>query len=180
MSKNVWKPGQSGNPAGPKPARGLFVENHKPNVKNSERYTDIEPPYSLAEFRSAFLAAGDLTEYKAALKCVGSWEEWERIKRDWPGFCKHIDAWKEELQLHLKGKALQKVVDLLECGVKGTEMAAARFLARGEWVRSVKEEREESDKRQDRKAEEALEKKMGTQEDWERVNQIIAIEGGKK
>jgi hypothetical protein len=167
----VGDPGFSGNFAGAPPIRGLFKENHE----GTDKYDHVEPIYSLADFRNIFLEEMDFTEYKAAIRCVGSWEKWEDLKTRWPGFNRYIDNWKEELEQILKGRAFHKMIELLDCGTKGTELAAARFLVRAEWVRSLAEEKEEKQARQDRKTEELLKKSVGTQEEWQRVNDVISI-----
>ena len=65
--------------------------------------------YDLEEFHDTFLEMEDPTEYKPALKLVGSWREWERIKRDWPTFRSHIKDWVEELDVKLKSKAVEQI-----------------------------------------------------------------------
>lgn len=68
--------------------------------------------YDLQEFHDRFIELADPTEYKPAIELVGSWIEWERIKRDWPGFANHILLWKEELEIKLKSEAIQKINEL--------------------------------------------------------------------
>lgn len=65
--------------------------------------------YDIEEFHDTFLELEDPTEYKPALKLVGSWREWQRIKRDWKGFNGHIQDWKEELEVKLKSKAIEQI-----------------------------------------------------------------------
>lgn len=68
--------------------------------------------YDLLEFHDTFIRLSDPTEYKAAIELVGSWQEWERIKRDWPGFNHHISSWKEELDIKLKSEAIERINNL--------------------------------------------------------------------
>lgn len=65
--------------------------------------------YDLQEFHDTFLELEDPTEYKAALQLVGTWQEWQRLKRDWPTFKSHINEWKEELDVKLKSKAVEQI-----------------------------------------------------------------------
>lgn len=70
--------------------------------------------YDLTQFHDTFIELGDPTEYKAAIKLVGTWQEWERIKRDWPMFQNHITLWKEELDVKLKSEAIERINKLAE------------------------------------------------------------------
>jgi len=70
--------------------------------------------YDILQFHDTFIELSDPTEYKAAIKLVGSWQEWERIKRDWPGFAAHIQSWKEELDIKLKSEAIERINKLAE------------------------------------------------------------------
>ena len=58
--------------------------------------------YDLEEFHDVFIELEDPTEYKPALQLVGSWREWERLKREWPKLREHIADWNEELEIKLK------------------------------------------------------------------------------
>ena len=70
--------------------------------------------YDLIHFHDTFIRLSDPTEYKAAIELVGSWQEWERIKRDWPTFNNHITLWKEELDVKLKSEAIERINKLAE------------------------------------------------------------------
>ncbi len=72
--------------------------------------------YSLEEFHDVFIDLEDPTEYLPAIKLVGSWLEWQRIKRDWPAFNTYICTWQEELEVKLKSRAVQQVNTLAEEG----------------------------------------------------------------
>ena len=65
--------------------------------------------YDIELFHQTFLELEDPTEYKPALQLVGSWREWQRLKRDWPTFNNHINEWKEELDVRLKSKAVEQI-----------------------------------------------------------------------
>jgi hypothetical protein len=76
-------------PVGRKPSKTLFKEFDEDGI------------YTLEEFHDVFVECEDITEYEAAIKLVGSWTEWERIKRDWPNFQSYITVWKEEINIRL-------------------------------------------------------------------------------
>lgn len=88
--------------------------------------------YSMEEFHKTFLEMEDMTEYSPAIALVGSWREWQRIKRDWPSFCNYIDDWKAELTVKLRSKALKKITTLAE-GDDAKALQAAKFIADEGW-----------------------------------------------
>jgi hypothetical protein len=95
---------------------------------------DTSAIYHLEEFRKKFVELEDLTEYKAAEALVGSWAEWCRIKKDWPGFNDHIRIWIEEIEVRLKSRALDKIKALAVSDDKAAYQAA-KFLATQEYER---------------------------------------------
>ena len=67
--------------------------------------------YDLEEFHKVFIECEDLTEYEPAMKLVGNWTEWNRLKRDWPTFATtYIKAWIEELEVLFKSRAIKQVM----------------------------------------------------------------------
>lgn len=84
--------------------------------------------YSIEEFHDVFLNEEDPTEYKPAIKLCGSWREWQRLKRDWPQFNGYIQEWKDELEIKLESRALQKIQELSK-GDDNKALTAAKFIA---------------------------------------------------
>ena len=95
MVENVNNPTAHGK-LGRQPAKRLFEDG----------------TYDLNTFHDVFIELEDPTEYKPAMQLVGSWMEWNRLKRDWPTFNDRIAEWKEELEVKLKSKAIQHINDL--------------------------------------------------------------------
>lgn len=88
--------------------------------------------HDLIKFHDVFVEQEDLTEYRAALILVGSWKEWESIKRNWPAFNSHIIMWKEEIVIRLRSQALEKLVTLAK-GNSSQAASAAKWLAEEGW-----------------------------------------------
>lgn len=107
--KNLNNPTAKGS-VGRQAAKSLFSE---------------DGPYDLQEFHDVFIQSEDITEYDPALKLVGSWAEWERIKRDWPAFNTHIQLWKEELEVLFKSRAVKQVLKSADDG----NFQASRWIA---------------------------------------------------
>ena len=72
--------------------------------------------YNLQEFHDTFIKLEDTSEYLPALQLVGTWTEWERLKRDWKGFATYIQSWKEELEVKLKSRSMQQIIKLAKDG----------------------------------------------------------------
>ena len=94
--------------------------------------------YSLAIFRTIFIETGDIYEYQAALKLVGSWQEWLRLKRDWPGFCDHVAGWVAELDIKQKSEAALTIVTL-STKDSAAGLSAAKWIAEGHHGKAVKQ-----------------------------------------
>jgi hypothetical protein len=109
-------------PVGRKPSKTLFKD------------FDDEGIYTLEEFHDIFVECEDITEYEAAIKLVGSWTEWERIKRDWPNFQSYITVWKEEINIRLKSQTIRKLREIAS-GDTSQAAAAAKWIAEEGWQR---------------------------------------------
>lgn len=102
---------------------------------------------SLQEWHDVFIEIGDPTEYKAAIALVGEWREWERFKREWPGFNKILKQWHSELEVKIRSNALTTIINNAK-----KDGASARFLAKGTWKseQSKKKEQEIKQKVEDK------------------------------
>jgi len=86
--------------------------------------------YNLARFRETFLDVGDIYEYQAAIKLVGSWQEWLRLKRDWFEFGDHVARWVAELDIKQKSEAALTIVKLSKKD-SAAGLSAAKWIAEG-------------------------------------------------
>lgn len=104
------------------PSRALFKEYAVGANQNPD-----DCPFSITEWRKIFVDTGDITEYDAAIKFFGSWEDWETFKRNWPYFRTTIlKKWKEELEIKLRSDAVREMVRQSKAS-----HAAARWIAEG-------------------------------------------------
>lgn len=88
---------------------------------------------NLQEFHDVFIQEEDMTEYRPAMRLLGSWEDWKRIKNNWPGFNDHLNAWKEELEIKLQSEALSKILSLRNSESDAQALTASKFIAEAGW-----------------------------------------------
>lgn len=101
-----------------KPTRKLFKDFNPEGTETLEAWHDI------------FIEECDPTEYRAAIRLCGSWDEWLRFKREWPAFQEiYLNSWLEEVEVKTRSIA---VTNLAREADKGN-VAAARFLAEGRY-----------------------------------------------
>lgn len=160
----------AGKKRGVKPTSALFYELSA-GEHNSLSIADVEPIYSLAEFHKVFLEEADLTEYKAAMRLVGDWVEWNRLKRGSSVFRQLVDAWKEEVKQKMLSDAQTRIVELMQNESPTVSLSAAKWLA---------EQRMEGNGkgRPSKEAIEAQEKKLAnaariTEEEFSRVKDFV-------
>lgn len=109
---------------------GMTTEKKRGRRPSKELFSD--GTYDLDEFHKTFIELEDLTEYKPAMKLLGDWQEWERLKRDSKWFESHVILWKEELKIKLKSDAMQKIIELSK-DTTATAGTAAKWLAESTW-----------------------------------------------
>ena len=76
-----------------------------------------------------YIAQEDLIEYEFASTHLLGWQHWQRICRN-KMFTKHVDEWREELELKLRSAAVRDIIDL-SSGDRGFQ--AAKWLAVKGW-----------------------------------------------
>lgn len=93
-----------------------------------------EPLYTLQEqdkpglpsARRIYLDLADPTEYAPAMALLGSWEHWQALCRaSW--FQRYIQAWRSELDIKLKSRAME-IAKALSHGNDSTALSAAKWL----------------------------------------------------
>lgn len=124
--------------------------------------------YDLDQFHDVFVELEDPTEYKAALALVGSWKEWNRLKRDWKGFNVHINEWKEEIAVKLRSRATEKITALIN---KGSFQASKWIAEQGYEKRSGAGRPSKAER--DRAAKEIAEAAAETKEEKARVLKLL-------
>lgn len=79
--------------------------------------------------KKLFIANEDVVEYQFAKTHLGSWEQWQRICNN--KWClKHIEEWREELEVAIASSGVQSILDLAQDG----NFQAAKYAANREWT----------------------------------------------
>ena len=102
----------------------------RPTRKLFKQY-DPAGEKDLQDWRKRFVAIADPTEYRAAIDLVGSWEEWQRFKKEWKEFRDVILIdWLAEVEIKLRSEAISNMCTQA-VDPKGT--AAAKWIAEGRY-----------------------------------------------
>ena len=79
-----------------------------------------------------YLEMEDPTEYQFATTYLDGWRHWKKLLGS-PQVRKHIEEWREELELKLMSKGLQSVIEQATTDEK-VSFQAAKFLADKGWI----------------------------------------------
>jgi hypothetical protein len=105
---------------------GLFKETAQPSNK-------MEPPFSLAEWKTVYMESNDPTEYLPAMALTGDWLHWQAV-RNHRQLKNIFDSWAIELEMKLKSEAVRTMIaQSMQPG--GT--AAAKWLAEKGYLQDV-------------------------------------------
>lgn len=80
--------------------------------------------------KKLYLAEEDPTEYVFAEKHLLGWQHWKRLCEN-KLIAKHIDEWREELELKIRSQAVRDMQSL--CASENGNYSAAKFLADRGW-----------------------------------------------
>lgn len=78
--------------------------------------------------KKLYLEMEDVTEYEFATTYLVDWPHWQRCCNN-SSIKKHIDQWRQELELKLRARALREMVAMADKG----NFNAAKFIAGKEW-----------------------------------------------
>lgn len=103
-----------------------------------------------------YLKEEDVTEYEFATKHLLGWQHWKRLCEN-KQIRKHIDEWREELELKIRSQAIRDMQGL--CASENGNFSAAKFLADRGWEkrapgRPSKIDKEKEDRLADRLSDE--------------------------
>lgn len=103
-----------------------------------------------------YLKEEDVTEYEFATKHLLGWQHWKRLCEN-KQIRKHIDDWREELELKIRSQAIRDMQGL--CASENGNFSAAKFLADRGWEkrapgRPSKIDKEKEDRLADRLSDE--------------------------
>lgn len=111
-----------------------------------------------------YLEMSDITEYEFACTYLDGWQHWKALLNS-PACRKHIDEWREELELKLRAAGLRKMIDIAENEDKPS-FQAAKYLAEAEWCGKKTTQQKNKDNRQ------RTQLKTAFKADFERVSKI--------
>jgi hypothetical protein len=142
--------------------QALFFE-----FKHSTTVKDIPAPYTLKPYdwtnngclhKSMYLIYMECdSEYEAAMKLLGSWPHWNKLKKlEW--FREELDKWNAEIELREQALARSKLIKLTEAG----NVTAAKTLLAGTKAKAGRPEGK--GKRKDIPVEETLEEMLKSTE----------------
>lgn len=112
--------------------KSLFVET----IQKDQLDAGFLPLYTLKgkggmdDLHKMYIAIGDPTEYQFAEECLGGWAHLQHL-RGLAWFKKHIDAWKDELEVKLRSDAIQEMRLAAKEGTRG--ISAQKYLAERGW-----------------------------------------------
>ena len=98
-----------------------------PGRRPSTALFDEDGPYDWDNFRTIFFETADIYEYAAAIKLVGSWDEWQRLKADSALFRRTIRHWVTELKAKLQSDSFLRILNL-SSGTSPQALAAAKWI----------------------------------------------------
>jgi hypothetical protein len=100
-------------------------------TKNLFKQYNPKGKEDLTDWRRRFIEIADPTEYRGAIELLGSWNDWQTFKRNWPTFKnKILIDWLSEVEVRLRSKAIANICEQA-MGEKGT--TAAKWLAEGKY-----------------------------------------------
>lgn len=100
-----------------------------------------------------YLQEEDITEYEFANKHLLGWSHWKRLCEN-KQIRKHIDEWREELELKIRSQAIRDMMNL--CASESGNFSAAKFLADRGWEKRAPGRPSKAEKEKNERMEEKL------------------------
>lgn len=104
-----------------------------------------------------FLQEEDPTEWEFAEKHLLGWQHWKRLCEN-KVIAKHIDEWREELELKIRSQAVKDMMSL--CANEGGNYSAAKFLADRGWEKRAAGRPTKADKEKHLKIQERVDEEF--------------------
>lgn len=141
----------------------MFTFNDRDKLYKGKTYTSLKKLYLQEE---------DKHEYVFATTHLDGWNHWQRLLAN-KVLRKHIDEWREELEVLLISKGLQKVLDLADEG----NFQAAKYIADGKWeIRRGRPSKQELARQS--KLQERIEEDFNS--DFTRTDKIVSLDQARK
>ena len=81
-------------------------------TKNLFKQYNPKGKEDLMDWRRRFIEIADPTEYRGAIELLGSWNDWQTFKRNWPTFKnKILIDWLSEVEVRLRSKAIANICE---------------------------------------------------------------------
>ena len=109
----------------------LFVETFPKQLTNMEPLYSLKGTPGYPQLQEIYMSLNDPTEYAFAMECFGSWAHFQHLASlKW--FQVYLHAWREELEVSMRSKAIQSLMDVAQNeGNKG--ITAAKWIADRGW-----------------------------------------------
>lgn len=108
--------------------------------------------------KKLYLKEEDPTEYAFATKHLLGWQHWKRLCEN-KAIAKHIEEWREELELKLRCQAIRDMQNL--CASESGNYSAAKFLADRGWEKRGAGRPSKADKERHLRIEERIDSEFG-------------------
>ena len=89
----------------------------------------LDGTYDIDLFHDRFIELADPTEYKPAMELMGSWAEWQRVRRQSSMFRNKVIEWLAELAIKEKSESIERVQKLAKDETKASSFQANKWLA---------------------------------------------------
>lgn len=119
-----------------RPDIAVYVIGDKDKEYKGKKYPSLKRLY---------LEMEDPTEYQFATTYLDGWRHWKKLLSS-PQVRKHIDEWREELELKLMAKGLKSVIEQATTDEK-VSFQAAKFLADKGWIQADNRTKRDKDKK---------------------------------
>ena len=132
----------------------------------------LDGTYDIDFFHDKFIELADPTEYKPAMALMGSWLEWQRVRRQSSYFRNKVLEWLDELAIKQKSEAIERVRTLAEDPSKAASFQANKWLAEERYNGGTGGGRPNK-KAQQRAAKEVAQQASDTEEEAKRVEEAM-------
>lgn len=113
---------------------------------------------SYPSLKRLYLKEEDPIEYDFAEKHLLGWQHWKRLQEN-KILRKHIDEWREELELKLRSQGVREMLNL--CASEQGNFSAAKYMANKEWEKRAPGRPSKAEKERALKMDERLNDEYG-------------------
>lgn len=140
--------------------QSLFLEtSYDPEtaVYTLKGYDHEYEGYKFPSLKRLYLQMEDVVEYDFAYTYLLDWNHWQRISKN-KLFNKHINEWREELELKIRSQAVKDIIDMT---AEEKSFQAAKWLADKGWSKRAAGRPKQEDIDRETKVQAAMEHQYG-------------------